>query len=181
MISQIMHPKLQISAGVEQDFEPKSTSGARYHRVATPYVRAGLFQLGCSDLTNPKSHSLIVQFEFTSILDGFKSRCIMAAECRYFKAFASWQTINLICTSLSIPSLITLCRSASMNSKSRQTSLLLSARMVSWSLMMLGCSSCFRIQIQRQVRWASVACWKASKIFFRAITCFVPLSYTFHT
>lgn len=40
--SYIMQPKLQISAGVEYDFEPKSTYGARYQRVATPSVRIGV-------------------------------------------------------------------------------------------------------------------------------------------
>jgi len=38
-----MQPKLQISAGVEYDFDPKSTYGALYHRVATPSVKIGVF------------------------------------------------------------------------------------------------------------------------------------------
>jgi len=69
-----MQPKLQMSAGVEYDFEPNKTSGALYHRVATPSVSIGFdsfFEL--IDLTNPKSQSLIVQFELTRIFDGLRS------------------------------------------------------------------------------------------------------------
>lgn len=70
-----MQAKLQISAGVEYDFEPKRTSGARYQRVATPSVRTGpLRSTEARDLTKPKSQSLIEQFELIKMLEGFKSR-----------------------------------------------------------------------------------------------------------
>jgi|LakMenEpi03Aug12_release.lakeMendotaPanAssembly.Ray.scaffolds.fasta_scaffold5592800_1 hypothetical protein len=83
-----MHPKLHISAGVEYDLEPKRTYGARYHLVATPSVKIGAVSfLEDMDLTKPKSHNFIVQFEFTKILEGFKSRCIMKPVCKYFNAF----------------------------------------------------------------------------------------------
>ena len=86
-----MQPKLQISAGVEYDFEPKSTYGARYQRVATPSVRIGvLYVFERIDRTRPKSHSFIVQLEFTSTFEGFKSRWMMNPVCRYFSALAIW-------------------------------------------------------------------------------------------
>ena len=54
-----MHPKLQISAGVEYDFDPNNTSGALYHLVATPSVNMGTDSfLQLIDLTKPKSHNL---------------------------------------------------------------------------------------------------------------------------
>ena len=73
-----MHAKLQISAGVEYDFEPNNTSGARYHLVATPSVKTAPESLPeTRDLTNPKSQILIEQLELTKMLDGLRSRCII--------------------------------------------------------------------------------------------------------
>jgi hypothetical protein len=68
-----MQPKLQISAGVEYDLEPKSIYGDLYHLVATPYVKTEAKLMDFNDLTNPKSHNLIEQSEFIKILEGFKS------------------------------------------------------------------------------------------------------------
>jgi len=36
--------------------------------------------------TNPKSHNLMVQFELTRMLEGFRSLWITYPVCRYFKA-----------------------------------------------------------------------------------------------
>lgn len=63
-----------MSAGFEYDFDPRRTSGALYHLVATPSVRTAPWSLLlASDLTSPKSHILIEQFELTRMFDGFKS------------------------------------------------------------------------------------------------------------
>lgn len=86
----MIHPNDQISAGVEYLVEPNKTYGARYHLVATPSVSTGeLSSFATSDLTNPKSHSLMVQLELTRILEGFKSLWIRDPECKYFNDLAS--------------------------------------------------------------------------------------------
>ena len=80
-----------MSAGVEYDLEPKSTSGALYHRVATPSVSTALdYEFGSRERTKPKSQSLIVQLELTKMLEGFRSLWMTAAECRYLSDLASW-------------------------------------------------------------------------------------------
>lgn len=177
-----MQAKLQMSAGVEYDFDPSKTSGALYHRVATPSVNTGAWELfAVKDLTNPKSHSFMLQFELMRIFEGFRSRWIILPECRYFRAFANWYMMNFMWTSFRIPYAITLCRSASMNSKTKYTSLLLSALIISCSFMIFGWFNCFRISIYRYVLWASVACWNASNIFFSAKIFLVAHSSTFQT
>ena len=86
-----MQPKLQMSAGVEYDFEPSSTSGALYQRVATPSVSTATDSVvGRRERTSPKSQSLTVQLELTRMLEGLRSRCMRAAEWRYLRALASW-------------------------------------------------------------------------------------------
>ena len=60
-----------------------------------------------------------------------------------------------------------------------------SAFMKFCNVMMLGCGlgvfSAIRYMISRKVRWASVAFWKASKIFLSATTCLVFLSTALKT
>jgi len=60
--------------------------------VATPSVNIGVDPSAglAKDLTSPKSQSLIEQFEFMRMLDGFRSLWIIKPECKYFKALASW-------------------------------------------------------------------------------------------
>lgn len=157
--------------------DPSNTSGARYQRVATPSVNIGEFSsLAAKDLTKPKSHNFIVQLEFTKIFEGFKSRWITDPECKYFNALANWYTINLICTSFKIPSAITLCKSAYINSKIKYTSLLFSALKVSNNFTMFGWSIWRNISIYRYVLCASVECWNASNIFLSAYTFLVVFS-----
>lgn len=49
------------------------------------------------------------------------------------------------------------------------------------NLIILSWFNCFNTEIYLKVRWASVECWNASNIFFKATVAPVFLSFAFHT
>ena len=81
-----------MSTALEYLVEPRSISGARYHRVATYSVKFGspIFYLGqVRDRANPKSATFEWHSESNSKLLGFKSRWIKSPECIYFNALSN--------------------------------------------------------------------------------------------
>lgn len=103
-ISAKMQPTLQISAGLPYECEPSSTSGALYHLVATSSVNmtSWLNLSATTDLASPKSHIFMLQSLLSSKLEGFKSLCIISAECRYLIPLQSWYKMKRLWASLSI-------------------------------------------------------------------------------
>lgn len=74
IISARMHPTDHMSIALVYLCDPKTISGARYHRVAIYSVNTpeSPWKLA-TDLASPKSAIFAVQFAFKSTLDGFKS------------------------------------------------------------------------------------------------------------
>ena len=72
-ISAKMHPALQTSTAVEYNFEPKSISGALYHKVTTSWVK--ILTGTPNDLAKPKSASFKHPSWSIKTFCGFKSLC----------------------------------------------------------------------------------------------------------
>mmetsp|Transcript_2412 Transcript_2412/g.10236 ORF Transcript_2412/g.10236 Transcript_2412/m.10236 type:complete len:301 (-) Transcript_2412:103-1005(-) len=89
-------PVLHTSTGGPYFFAPYSSSGARYHLVATVGV---MLASSSKMVTSPKSASFITPSMVSSRLPGLTSRCSSRCECRCSKALSTPKVMALMTSS----------------------------------------------------------------------------------